>query len=365
MPRVVRWWEPVFTDAEKAAVARVIDSGFVNDGEVTRELERRFAAMCGTPYAVATTSGTAAIFLALAAQGVSRGDEVIVPDFTFIATANAVSLTGATPILVDIDPDTLCISPSAVERHINSRTRAIVPVHVSGRAAAMPGLLEIARAHRLMVVEDAAEALGSRCSLGALGGIGNAGCFSLTANKTITSGQGGVVVTHDPGVHRRLRELKDQGRPRRGTGGDDAHPSLGYNFKFTDIQAAVALAQLDTLSWRLERLKAIYHRYCAGLSESRQVRLVGFDTAVGESPQWVDARCSERDSLVKDLADEGVETRNFWHPIHSQKPYLADGLAFPAASAASRETFWLPSSLTLSNEDIDRVCDLIIRWEHR
>src|SRR5438105_1098121 len=155
----IPWWLPDVAAEEREAVGRVIDSNYLNEGEVTAEFERRFAEMVGAGHAVATTSGTAAIFLALAGLGVGAGDEVIVPDVTFIATANAVTLTGATPVLVDVDADTLNIDVAAAERAITSRTKALVPVHVSGRAAAMPQILDLGRRRGIAVVEDAAEAL--------------------------------------------------------------------------------------------------------------------------------------------------------------------------------------------------------------
>ena len=176
------------------------------------------------------------------------GDEVIVPDVTFIATANAVTLTGASPVLVDIDPRTLTLDPQRTERAITTRTKAIVPVHVSGRAADLGAIMDIAQRHGLLVVEDAAEAFLSKHDGKCLGTFGIAGCFSLSPNKTVTTGQGGLVVTDDDRLHVRLRELKDQGRPVRGTGGDDAHDSVGFNFKFTNLQAAIGLGSSKTYS---------------------------------------------------------------------------------------------------------------------
>ena len=199
----------------EGAAREVIDSGFLNDGEVTTQFESQMAELLACKHVVATTSGTAAIFLALAGLGVGAGDEVIVPDVTFIATANAVTLTGAKPVLVDIDPAKLTLDPECTERAITARTKAIVPVHVSGRAADMDAILDIAKRHGLLVVEDAAEALLSKHQGRCLGTFGIAGCFSLSPNKTVTTGQGGLVATDDDRLHVRLRELKDQGRPVR------------------------------------------------------------------------------------------------------------------------------------------------------
>ena len=185
----VEFWVPRFGAEEKARLADVIDSGFLNDGEVTAQFESQLAALLGCKYVVATTSGTTAIFLALAGIGVGPGDEVIVPDVTFIATANAVTLAGAKPVLADIDPQKLTLDPKCAERAITPRTKAILPVHVSGRAADLGAILDVAERHGLLVVEDAAEALLSKHHGRCLGTFGVAGCFSLSPNKTITTGQ--------------------------------------------------------------------------------------------------------------------------------------------------------------------------------
>ena len=356
------WWTPVFGHAEGRAVLEVLESGFVNDGPVTAEFERRLAAVLGVPYAVATTSGTAALFLALAALGIGPDDEVIVPDVTFVATANAVRLTGATPVLADVDPASFCLEPRAAERVLTARTRAIVPVHVSGRPGPLDALVAFARRHDLVVVEDAAEALGSRLGARALGTIGDAGAFSFTANKLITTGQGGLVVTRDPSVGQRLRMLKDQGRAERGTGGPDAHPAVGFNFKFTDLQAAVGLAQLDDLDRRLAHRRALFAMYRRHLAGIPGVHVVPTDIDGGVCPLWVDACIDGRAELYHWLLARGIETRPFWLPLHTQPPYRVDGLSFPVATSVCESALWLPSSLTMDETAVARVCAEIADW---
>jgi perosamine synthetase len=358
---MIPWWTPVLGAREKALVAEVIDRNFPNDGEYTTRFEERIAGLLGIRYAVATTSGTAAIFLALAALGIGPGDEVIVPDLTFIATANAVKLSGATPVLVDVSRNDFNIDPERVESAINPRTRAIVPVHVSGRSANMTALLEIAARHSLHVVEDAAEALGSFVRTQALGTFGDAGCFSFSPNKTITTGQGGMVVTNNASTHRRLRELKDQGRPVRGTGGADEHISLGFNFKLTNVQAAIGLAQLEDFERRRQHLRKVYAAY-RQVEDIPQLRLPGFNIETGECPQWVDALVEGRDSLHDFLLECGIETRKFWHPLHTQAPYASTPQGFENSTSSSRSGLWLPSALTLRDDDLAMVCDRIREW---
>jgi perosamine synthetase len=352
----IPWWMPEIGPKEYDLVKGVLDSNYLNDGDVTERFERKLSGLLGVKHVVAVTSGTTAITLALAGLGVKAGDEVIVPDLTFIATANAVTLTGAKPVLVDIDPETLNIDPEAAARAITPRTKAIVPVHVSGRAAAMDALLDVARRAGLFVVEDAAEAFVSRHGNRYLGALGHAGCLSFSPNKTITTGQGGAVLTDDDRLNVRLRELKDQGRPVRGTGGDDIHASIGYNFKFTNLQAAVGLAQLEYLESRLARMKSIYTVYATQLRGLEGIRLPGFRLERGESPQWTDAIVSRRDDLDRYLLARDIHCRRFWFPIHTQAPYRQPDECFPNSSAICPDALWLPSAFTLSDADVSVTC---------
>lgn len=357
--RKIEFWTPQFGPEEKALLTAVIDSGFLNDGNVTTQFENQIAALLGCKHVVATTSGTSAIFLALAAAGVGHGDEVVVPDVTFIATANAVTLAGAKTVLVDVDPQRLTLDPESTERAITSRTKAIVPVHVSGRAADLGAILDIAKRHGLTVIEDAAEALMSKHQGRCLGTFGVAGCFSLSPNKTITTGQGGLIATDDDQLHVRLRELKDQGRPVRGSGGDDSHNSIGFNFKFTNMQAAVGLAQLKQLPHRLGRMTSIYRGYLEGLRGVDGISVLPFCVEMGEVPQWTDVMVERRDYLYDQLAARGIYGRRFWHPLHTQIPYRAPCEQFPNSSKAIPHAMWLPSAFTLSDAEVASICDEI------
>lgn len=356
MDRRIDFWVPQFGPEEKALVADVIDSGFLNDGDVTSRFERQIAELLGCKHVIATTSGTAAIFLALASAGIKAGDEVLVPDVTFIATANAVSLTGAKPVLVDVDPANLNLDSAAAEGAITPRTKAIVPVHVSGRAADISAILEIAKRHGSVVIEDAAEAFLSKHRGKCLGTFGSAGCFSLSPNKTITTGQGGLIATDDDQLHVRLRELKDQGRPARGTGGDDTHNSIGYNFKFTNLQAAIGLAQLKDLPRRVDRMRSIHKGYRDGLLGVDGISVLPFHVEQGELPQWTDVLVDQRDALYDHLVSQGIRGRRFWHPIHTQAPYRMPSQQFPNSSKQIPHAMWLPSAFTLSDDDVAAVC---------
>ncbi len=357
--RTIPWWEPRVGPAEYGLVRDVLDSHYLNDGDVTTRFEQEIARLLGAKFAVGVTSGTSALFLSLAALGIGPGDEVIVPDLTFVATANAVTLTGATAVLADIDPRTLCLSPEAFERAITPRTKAVMPVHVSGRSADMAAIAGIATTHGLFVVEDAAEALASFRDGRALGTIGAAGCLSFSPHKTITTGQGGIVLTDDEALHVRLRELKDQGRPVRGTGGDDVHATVGFNFKLTNLHAAVGLGQLGYLAERLARQRRTYELYARGLEGLPGVHLPGFDLVAGEVPQWVDVIVEKRHELDRFLDDQRMHCRRFWLPLHTHAPYRRPDDEFPGSMWASQRALWLPSAFTMTDADVEAVVGAI------
>lgn len=355
----IDWWQPVIGNSEYELVNDVLKSGFLNDGKITEQFEQGVAQLLGVKHAIAVTSGTAALYLALKAGDIGPGDEVIVPDTTFIATANAVVMAGATPRLADIDRKTLNIDPAHIKAAINAKTKAIIPVHVSGRLADMQSIMSIAQEHNLVVIEDAAEALGSKKAGKSAGTIAPMGCFSFSPNKTITTGQGGMVVTNDSHLHQRLRQLKDQGRPYRGTGGDDAHPAIGYNFKLTNLQAAVGLGQFQDIQSRLNKLQQIYRIYENELSGVKGIELLPFAVDEGETPQWVDAYVENRDALAAMFDAHNIGYRRFWFPIHKQPPYQLPDSEFPSASNCGEHCLWLPSALTLTEADVREVCKLI------
>jgi perosamine synthetase len=356
MKKAIPWWQPQVSEIEHKLIKEVLESNYLNEGAVTEKFEAELARLLGVRHAIAVTSGTAAIYLSLYALGIGPGDEVIVPDLTFVATANAVTMCGAKVVLVDIDPETLNLDPAAFERAITPRTKAVIPVHVSGRGAALKPIMEIADARKIAVVEDAAEALlsqqGGRC----LGTYGTFGCFSFSANKTITTGQGGLIVTNDDDYHVHLRQLKDQGRASRGTGGDDLHPVVGFNFKLTNLQAAVGLGQLSKLKARITRIKQSYRLYKERLSGLPGIKVLGFAIDSGEVPQWVDVLVEERDELDRALSANDIHCRRFWHPIHRQKPYALPDEQFPNSTALAKKALWLPSAFTLIDSDIELVC---------
>jgi perosamine synthetase len=332
---MIPWYECSFDESELVNIKKVLKSNFLNDGEFTTEFECRFADLCRVDYAIAVSNGTMALALTLMAYKIGVGDEVIVPDFTFIATANAVSLTGAKPVFVDIDIWDLNMNFNNIK--ITKKTKAIIPVHINGRILDTSKLKKFG----VPIIEDCAEAIGMDFN-------GEVGCFSFAPSKIITTGQGGMVVTNDRDLNNRVRELKDQGRLIRGTGGDDVHPTLGFNSKLTNLQSAVGIAQLKKLPSRLNRMRDIYSLY------QRNINIIQHY----EHPLWIDMLVENRDGLVDFLLKKGIQTRKFWFPIHTQKPYL-EKRKYIKTEYVSANGLWLPSSFTLTNKEIKYVCDKV------
>lgn len=358
-PLPLDWFRPALGEEEEELILDVVRSGFVNDGPMTRRFEQRVAEMVGVRHCVAVTSGTAAITLALMGVGVEPGDEVIVPDLTFIATANAARLAGACVKLVDIEPNRFGLDVDRVAEAIGPKTKAIVPVDVNGRAPDYGRLEALARSRGLRIVCDAAEGLGSSFLGRALGSFGDAGCLSFSPNKLVTTGQGGMIATDDTTLYHRLLELKDQGRCKRGTGGDDLHPVLGFNFKFTDLQAAVGLAQLDRLAERCRRAverDGWYRRLLADIPGLEFPDPHG--PQPGEVHGWTDVLVSARDRVRRGLDEAGIGHRAFWFALHTQEPYQDRTENFPLARRVSERGLWLPSAFDISEADVERVADV-------
>lgn len=355
----IPWFGPEVGAREKELVGQVIDSGYINDGKVTREFESRIAALAGTAHAVAFTSGTVSISLALMASGIGPGDEVIVPDLTFIATANAVRMTGASVRLVDVEPYRLTMDVAAAEAAIGPKTRAIVPVDVNGRGADYGALEALCRRHGLKLVCDAAEALASRYDGRPLGSFGDAGCFSFSANKTVSTGQGGCVVTNDPALAQRLRELKDQGRRQQGSGGDDLHPVMGFNFKFTNVQAAIGLAQIERIEARLAQAAKRDAWYRELLGQVEGLEFPDYDSQKGEVRQWTDILVDKRATVEAALKQKSIGSRNFWFPLHTQDSYAGLGSDFPRAVSISSRGLWLPSYFGLTQSEAEQTAETI------
>lgn len=261
-------------------------------------------------------------------------------------------LAGATPVHVDIRPTDLNIDVSRIPAAISSATRAIVVVPINGRAVDIDGLEALASAHGLPILEDAAQALGSRHGDRAIGTFFSAGCLSLAPSKVISTGQGGLIFTDDSQISEKVMRWKDHGRLSRS---ENEHPVPGGNFKFTDLQAAIGLAQLEKLDHHLKKARSDFSYYQEQLGPLRDLEVIDFDVQKGGAPLWVDLRSSRRDEILKALNDRSIQGRAFWPSLHSQW-IGGDPSSFPESLRASREGFWLPNGPTCPRSSMERVC---------
>jgi perosamine synthetase len=343
--------KPFIGEAEKAAVLAVLESGMLAQGPRVAELERRFAELCQTQHAVATSSGTTALHVALLAHQIGPGDEVITTPFSFIASINSILYTGARAVLVDIDEETFNINPDLIEAAVTPRTKAIMPVHLYGYPCDMDPILEIAEQHGLIIIEDAAQAVGGRYKGWPVGNFGTA-CFSLYATKNIMAGEGGMITTNNDTVAERARMIRSHGMRRR-----YYHDITGYNFRMSDLHAAIGLAQMD----RLEELTAKRRANAAYLSANlKSVRVPTVKEGYKHVWHQYTIRVSgDRDAAVQQLNQAGVGTGIFYPvPAHKQTHLQEMGygeLSLPISEKLSQEVISLPVHPLLSDDDLETI----------
>lgn len=347
--------EPWIGEEEKRAVMEYLDSGgWLTEYKKTQEFEQMIADYVGSKYVSVNNNGTVSLFSAIMALGIGAGDEVIVPDYTMIASANAVVLAGAKPVFVDIDKKNFCIDLYLAEKAITPKTKAIMLVTINGRYPDMNKAVDLARSHNLFLIEDACQSLGSRYQGKHLGTFGDVGCFSFSSPKIITTGQGGAVATDNEELYEKVSKIKNFGRIGSGV---DYHVMLGYNFKFTDLQAVIGIEQMKKLDWRVQRKKEMFALYQSQFEDVPEVEFI--DTNLEDTSPWfIDPLVPEPQGLADFLKERGIGTRPFYPPIHSQPPYGLES-EYPNTEYVSSHGLWLPSSSFLSDEDITRVCDEI------
>ena len=355
---MIPWAKPYFGGRERDYLLRALDSTWVSGGEFVNKFESDFARLIGTKYAVTTSNGTTALHLALLAADIGPGDEVIVPAFTFVAPANVALQTGAKPVYVDIDPKTWCIDVNEVEKGITDRTKAIIPVHIYGNVCQMEALMRIAKDNEIYVIEDVAEAALSKYRGKSAGSFGHLGCFSFQATKTITMGEGGAVLTNDEELIERMRIMRNHGMRE---GKRYWHDVVGYNYRLTNLQAALGCAQLDNADRIVSDKVRVYKRYFENLSNlpgidfqhiSKEVEPVMWAVAIRISQEYFKG---DRDFLMTELVKRNIETRPGFYPFSAMPLYNAAPL--PIAKVVGRNVISLPSFPSLSDENIDYICN--------
>lgn len=353
-------YEPVLGPAVRENVLQCIDTNWISSrGAFIERFEREYAAYVGTKHAASVSNGTVAIHLAMLALGIGPGDEVIVPTFTYIASVNAIAYVGATPVFVDSDPITWQLDPADVQRKITGRTRAIMAVHLYGQPADMDALCAIGRKHKVPVVEDCAEAIGSRIEGRHVGTMGEIATWSFFGNKTITTGEGGMVTTDSIDLDTTVRKLKGQGL----SGNREYwHDVVGYNYRMTNICAAIGVGQLPLVQQFLNRKRQIAEAYRTGL-EGLPIAML-WERPGTTNSFWMNCIAVQdqerRDPLRRQLADAGIETRPGFYPAHTMPMYAAcDRGPYPNAARISASAINLPSSPALSDDDVTYVVERI------
>jgi perosamine synthetase len=356
--------QPDIGDQEVSNVLECVTSGWISSqGRFIGVFERTFSDYLGGGHAIAVSNGTVALHLALTTLGVGRGDEVIVPNFTFGASINAIIHAGATPVLADVDPDTWTIDVEELRRLVTPRTKAVMPVHIYGQPAHIDEIMELATDKDIFVIEDCAEALGATYKNRRVGLDGDCTCFSFFANKSITTGEGGMVVFKDAEMAKRARVLRDHGMsPEKRYWHDHA----GFNFRMTNMQAAIGVAQMDRVDELLSRKKAIFRAYDRLLAEHDGISLLPSNDW-SENSYWLYTILLNgyaedvRDQLITNLGYRGIDARPGFYPMHQMEPYreFGDG-TYPVSSRISANSVSLPSSFGLSNEEIPHIVEIFI-----
>ncbi len=354
---------PYFTKDEEKEVLETLRTAWVTEGPKSKAFVGEMLKMTGSKYAVLAPNGTLSLYIALMVLGVGPGDEVIVPDFTMIASSNAVFLTGAKPVFVDVAIDDLNIDVKKIEKAITKKTKAIMPVHIYGASCDMDAIMAIAKKHKLLIVEDACQGHGLFYKNKHVGTFGIAGCFSFFADKTFTTGgEGGMIVTDSKEVYEKLLYFRNQGRLNSGS---FMHPQIGYNFRMTDLQCAVGLAQIRKFDKILnKRLKnhSIYEKYLSGVKEVRVIKPFSYSNFV---PFRLNIFCENLAQLMEFLVKNGIQTRGMFYPLHQQpcyKMYSYNDKDFPNSIYAYDHGLSLPVYYSLKESQIRYICSTIKKF---
>lgn len=347
--------EPWYDKEEKRAIKQYLGSGgWIMEYKKTEELEEKIANFTGVKFCSLLPNATLALWAGLKVLGIKTRDQVIAPDFTQAATANAVRLTGADPVFTDIDRSNLCLDFQFTKKAVNKKTRAIILVSINGRCPNIKKFVKLAKENNIYLVEDAAQSFGSKAQGKYLGSFGLFGIFSFAMPKIITMGQGGALITNNKALYQKIQKFKNWGRIK---GGSDNYLSLGCNLKFTDLQAVFGLAQMKKLNWRIKRKKQIYQLYRKNLSCIPQIEFI--DTNLKETTPWfIDVLVPNPDKLAEYLKQKNIGARRFYPPLHTLSFYNAPG-NFPITDYVSEHGLWLPSASQLKNEQINYICEKI------
>ena len=350
---MINFFEPKIDTANTLKyLGMVLKSNFPNENNLTKKLSSKLKKKLNVKYASLINNGTASLYCALKILNLKKNDEVIIPNITFQATANSVVNAGLKVVFVKVEKDNLLIDINDLEKKITKKTKVIIPVHVSGKGSNIKKIIDIAKKKKIFVIEDAAEALFSKYQNKFLGTFGDIGCFSFAPNKIITTGQGGLIITNNKILYRRIKSFQDQGRSYSNK---RIHTSVGFNFKFTDLQAALGLSQLKDINLRIQQRKINYLLYKSNLSNNSYIKLKNFNIKDGELPLWVEAKCKKAYLLINFLKENKIQCRNLWKPVNETKPFKKKIIN----NFNIKEYIWLPSCHSLSKKRILFICKKI------
>lgn len=352
---------PWFGREEKQALSEYMDEdGFLTEFKRTAKFEEMIADFTGAKHCIVVNNGTISLTLAALAVGIKADDEVIVPNYTMIATPNSLKMFGAKPVFVDVERETLCMDIQKAKEAITPKTKAIMLVSANGRypKAGIEAFVNLCKERNLALIEDSAQSLGSFYPNGKhIGSVGIVGSFSFSAPKIISTGQGGALITNDDDLANKIRKLKDFGRSG---GGNDIHDSIGYNFKFTELQACVGIEQMKKLESRIARKKEIYRLYEKGLQNINGIELFKQDLAC-TVPWFYDTLCEGRDELQEFLKQNNIGSRVMYPPINKQVAYQVGG-EHTISNLIGQKGLWLPSATQLSDEEVQYICTKIAEF---
>ena len=359
--KLIPQMEPWFGIEEKEALKEYMnEDGWLTEFKHTQEFEKQIAEYVGAKHCIVVNNGTISLTLIAIAAGIRYGDEVIVPNYTMIATPNSVKLLGANPIFVDVEPETLCLDFEKMKSAVTEKTKAVIFVNANGRnpKVGIENYINFCKKKNIIFIEDSAQSLGSYYpDMRHQGTVSLAGSLSFSAPKIISTGQGGAIITNDDEMNSKLRKLKDFGRSG---GGNDLHDTIGFNFKFTEMQAVIGLEQMKKLSWRVTRKKEIFNKYVEKLKLISEISF--FDQDLKHTTPWfIDVMVERRDELQVYLKNNNIGTRIMYPPINKQVAYLISGEHINSNNVGEKG-LWLPSAAQLENEDIDYITDKIIEF---
>ncbi len=351
IPQILPWID----EEEVKEVSEAVKSTWVTEANKTKKFEEMFKELTQTKYAHAFSNGTVTLFTALKVLNIGKGDEVITPSFTFIASINPIIIAGANPILIDIDKDTFCIDYKLIEEKITPNTKAIMPVHLYGQSADMPKIMKIAKKHGLHVIEDAAQAVGVKFNGKHAGTFGDYGSFSFYGNKTITTGEGGMLVTNNKKLSDLAYRYKNHGRLKKGV---FIHDSIGMNFSFTEMQAALGITQLKKLEKIIDKKNKIREYYIKELSEIKEINFPKINPRCEPVHWFTNIMIPSAKKLSEFLLKKEIQTRRFFYPIYKQPCYKNFNFNknFPNSEYAYNCGLSLPSSYNLTDNELEKIC---------